>query len=1134
MKPALANSSHRRPRVRALFIVMAALAWAFFGAETPTFSQTSSDSGTSAAYPQTTAPTVRDSALSSSGARIHGVVKVGTIPMGGVRVVAITVPPANRFSTLTDAAGAYSIALPGHARYVVRAYFRGVTSGSDEIAFASAGGNRALDFSVVLNASNQAAGSTGTSSIASLWPPLLIPPVTANSIAMQPASGNTGGSSGAQFPSFAGDASFSGDTFSVNGQSLIVIPYFQMADQMRQDFEDGHELQGASVGAVSTGADTTSGSNGGSDGGSGSGNSNGGTSSSSGSSSQPHGQLFWTGGNSVINAHPFVIAGQPAPSPGYHTNGYGMTVGLQPFLPGITKPSARDSLVLSYSGQLATTLVNDYGIVPTDEERQGNFSHLIDSNGVLNLIYSPTTTTPYPNNTINTPLDPAALALLQFVPHANLNSTGINYRLLSTQGTHTNTVGASFTHSFGPLANLQGGGNGGTQSQGQTRTLYANFNFGDVATDVINIFPQLGGKQRVQGYSVTVGYTETRGDWITTFSVNSNRNNSQVTNFFTNDQDIASKSGVFADSFQNPINTNPLDWGLPNLVFNNFTGISETQPNFQLTQTTGASGGASWTHGAHVVRFGGDLHHVDFNLFGGVNATGTFIFTGAFTQLPGEPSGNEVATTGSSFADFLLGRQQESKLESPDQKAYTRQTNWDVFVRDDWRVLRNLTLCIGLRYDYFSPFVEKYDRLSTLDYNADFSNIGAVQPDGVGPVTGAQYPRSLIKPDRDNFSPHVGLAWQASRSTTVRAAYGINYGVGEYGGLIQYLAYQPPFADVQANANVPHFIAPFRLESGFGNNVDIGNLAISRNYRLPYVGSWYLDVQQSLPLDIVLDVGYSGAKGTRLDIVSAPGPINMLPFASAFFDFDDSSAFSNFNALVVRANKRMRRGLALQATYAYSHAIDNASSTNAGSVVVAQNPDNLLAEESNSSFDIRHQVTGSFLYQLPFGAKQPFLNRGDWPSRIFGDWSLTGFLTVATGVPLTPYISASVAEVARGTHGSLRPNRVTGESITEGGGKLDHWFNTAAFSATFANGQMYGTASRYSIPGPGQQNLNLSLSKVIPFRESKTLELRATANNAMNIVQYSGVNTQISSSTFGFVDAVQPMRQFTFLARMSF
>lgn len=158
MKPAPGNSSHRRPPFRVLFIAMAALAWGFFGVGVPTLSQTSSDSGTSPAHPQSTSPSIGASSVSSSGARIHGVVKVGTIPMGGVRVVAATVPPGKRFSALTDAAGAYSITLPTNGRYVVRAYFRGVTSASDVIGFGEAGGNRELDFSIVLNASNQAAG----------------------------------------------------------------------------------------------------------------------------------------------------------------------------------------------------------------------------------------------------------------------------------------------------------------------------------------------------------------------------------------------------------------------------------------------------------------------------------------------------------------------------------------------------------------------------------------------------------------------------------------------------------------------------------------------------------------------------------------------------------------------------------------------------------------------------------------------------------------------------------------------------------------------------------------------------------------------------------------------------------------
>ena len=287
----------------------------------------------------------------------------------------------------------------------------------------------------------------------------------------------------------------------------------------------------------------------------------------------------------------------------------------------------------------------------------------------------------------------------------------------------------------------------------------------------------------------------------------------------------------------------------------------------------------------------------------------------------------------------------------------------------------------------------------------------------------------------------------------------------------------------------------------------------------------------------MLNVGYSGAKGTRLDVLSAPGiypDISPTPLSGVYFDFEDSVAFSNFNALVVRANKRLQNGVSLQATYTYSHSIDDASSVGAGSAVVAQNWQNILAEESNSSFDIRNQVKGSFLYELPFGPDKHYVSNGNWASHAFGDWSLSGTYTLATGEPLTPSISASVDDVARGTAGSVRPDRVPGVSIRGGGGGLDHWFNSAAFSTTFAPGQYYGTASRYSIPGPGTTNVNMSLSKTFQFKDTKSLEFRATANNAFNIVQYSGVNTQFDSTAVGQVTSAQTMRQITFLARYRF
>jgi trimeric autotransporter adhesin len=1025
---------------------------------------------------------------------IYGTVKIGTLPLQSVRVTASNARTGKQVTKITDGNGAYSLSLSLGERFLIRAERFGYAPSSTEVLLST--GQKQVDFSL----------QNGGNNLSSLWEAVLLPPVSISSVSLQPAFSTIGASSGAQVPSFPGDPNFSGDSFTVDGQASIVNPFFQMDDLMRQSFEDGHQLQ-----ATSVGSDEDLG--------------NAGPAGPS-SPNQIHGLVFWNGGNSALNADPFLLAGQPSPNPSYDSNGYGLVITGHPLLPGITRPSNKDSASFSFAGQIATTLVNDYATVPTDLERAGNFSQLQGPTGERVPIYPPGHSVPYPNNTIDRPLDPVALALLQYLPTANLTGAGLNYRLITPQGTHTNTIGAGYTHSFAasPAA-----------SSDNSQIISVNFNLNRVANDVINVFPAFGGKRVVQGYALTAAYAVNKTHLFSNFSVTSNRNNAELRNHFTNVEDVATEAGVLLEEgFDRRLNTNPLNYGLPNLVLNNFTSLSQTQPNYQLTQTIGISASSSWEHGTHIVRFGGDVRRIEFNLFGGTNATGTFIFTGAYTQQPGVTATNPIAVTGSSFADFLLGLPHETNIESARRKAYMRQNNWDCFLRDDWRALPNLTLLAGLRYDYFSPFAEKDDRLSTLDYNSGFTRVAPVRPNEIGRVSGVKYPRTLVSPDRNNFSPHVGFAWQASRSTVVRSAYGINYTVGLYGSFTQDLAYQPPFAHVEVNLNLPPDITLFPLRGGFGNTADHGNYAISRNYRLPYTQVWYLEVQQALPHDMVLNAGYSGAKGTRLDVISAPGFYNNVPFASAYFNFEDSTAFSNFNALIVRVNKRLLHGLVLEATYVYSHSIDDASSINAGAPVVAQNWQDLRAEEGNSSFDIRHQVTGSFFYQLPFGRNKSYLSNGGWASNLLGGWTVSGYFLCATGVPLTPLIAASGTEVERGTHGSVRPNRVPGVSIRAGGGHLHHWFNTAAFSTDFAPGQLYGSAARNSIPGPGVDNLNLSLSRIVALHEGRTLELRATANNALNVVQYAGVNTQFDSTSNGQVDAFQPMRQITFLARFQF
>jgi hypothetical protein len=567
---------------------------------------------------------------------------------------------------------------------------------------------------------------------------------------------------------------------------------------------------------------------------------------------------------------------------------------------------------------------------------------------------------------------------------------------------------------------------------------------------------------------------------------------------------------------------------------NQFTSVNEQQPNFQINQTIAASESSSWIHKKHNIRYGGDFRRVHNDLFANTgNVTGTYTFTGLYTEQPGSSSSTGTSgtpTSGSSLADLLLGMPQQSSLQAPYQESYLRQNAWDAFGQDSWRAMANLTLLFGLRYEYYSPYSEKYDRLSTLDTGNDFASVATVLSGGIGRYTG-KYPRDLIYPERNNFSPRIGIAVRAMKDTVVRAGYGINYAVGQYVKFVQNFAFQPPYADVQTNENTAN--AQITLAKGFPMSQNEGNYAVNKNYRLPYVQVWNLNLQRTLPLGILLNIGYNGSKGTRLDIVDAPGRSANASLSGVLYDYEDSVAFSNYNALTFSARKRLQRGIALGATYTYSHSIDNASSIggNGGTgLVVAQNWQDLLAEESNSSFDIRQQLTGNFLYELPFGPDERWVNTG-WLGHSLSGISLSGTFTFATGEPLTPHYEAAVADVARGSTGSLRPDLVPGVSLTAGGGSLHDWFNKNAFTTPAGT---YGTASRYSIPGPGTVSLNASLSKTVRFSETRTFEMRATASNVFNTVQYSGVDTTLGSGTYGQVTSAAGMRQFTLNARYRF
>ena len=854
------------------------------------------------------------------------------------------------------------------------------------------------------------------------------------------------------------------------------------------------------------------------------------------------------GSNSALNAEPFSLHGQSQEQPASGTNRFGLTFMSAPYIPGLTKPSGKDTVFLTLSGSRSSNPIDEYATVPTDAERAGDFSA-----AGIPAIYDPTTGLQFSSNGVLNAIPSArisqqAKALLQYFPEPNIPNSLQNYHLLSTAQSNSTQAGIRYMRSIGAnaspfgLGGRGGGGGGGRraqQNQGLRQSVNANYNWSHSASDNVNLFPELGGKTASNSYSLQAGYTLGYKKFTNILNANWNRSDSNVKNFFTNGPDIETELGILGPNGV-ALNSTGLNYGLPNIVLSNISGLNEQQPKVAIAQTISLSETFSWIHGKHNMRFGGDYRRVHNDFLSSSNATGSFTFTGLFTQ-----DAPTDTNTGSSLADFLLGLPQQTALNSAVNKSYLRDNVLDGFAQDDWRWRPSLTLNFGLRYEFFAPYTEKYGRLAEVatDPTQGFTTQTEVQS-GQGGL-----PPSLVYPFRKAFAPRVGIAWRVPKlkQTVVRAGFGMNYTVGSYGTFAATMAHQPPFANEQTNQEVTSNGNPtsacvqtgtcLTLAQGFPAPASVGNYALDPHFRLPYVQVWNLDIQKTLPWGIVMNLGYNGSNGNHLDVVTAPRSLPISPDtdpSNLIFRYEQAAAFSKFSAGSLRLNKRLSNGFALGANYQYSHSIDDAGALGSVGGVGAQNWTDLPAEEGSSSIDQRHKVSGTYLYELPFGQDKRWVTTGTG-SHILEGFSVSGSFTFASGTPLTPVFQAGEFSVACGTAGAFRPN-LTGTPLNVSTGR--QWFNPAAFIEPAANPQypcgVFGNTPRSFITGPGTVQNNMALSKTMQLGETRSLEIRATINNAFNTVQYSGIDTNVASPTFGQVTSAGSMRSFQFTSRFRF
>jgi hypothetical protein len=838
---------------------------------------------------------------------------------------------------------------------------------------------------------------------------------------------------------------------------------------------------------------------------------------------QPHGSVFYSYGGSMLDARPFALNGQPQSKADYNQNRFGASIGGPLNIPHIYKGGTKTFLFANYQGSRSSNPYDQYSNVPTQAERSGIFS-----GGQV------------------TSINPISAQLLSFIPLPNLSAaTGPNFHFVSASPSNTDVVMIRLNHNFGsepagPFGAFGGGAKRVArqqQQQGQkkdkthwSQSINGGFVFNDIRNTILNPFPGLGGAQNAHNYNATFGYSAVKGLFLNSLRFTYNRSSNNTTNQFTNVNNIEAALGIGGVS---PL---PLDWGLPVLNFAPaFSSLQDLTPAFRTNQTYTISDSMSLTRGKHGWTWGGDFRRLMYDVTNAANARGTFVFTGAASGI-------------SPFADFLQGFAQQTSIQFGPANYQFRANSWDLFGQDNWRAGKNLTLNLGLRFEHVTPYVETSDHLVNLDIGPNFSAVAPVQPGQVGPITGKTFPSSVINADHNNFAPRVGIAWKPFSKTVVRTGYGINYNLAQYGLMATQLGFQPPFA--QAQNNFAPTATSLTLQNGFFSVLPNANhitntYAVDPNYRLAYVQSWNLNIQQEVKSSLVINVGYTGSKGTRLDIVSAPdqtatgAPLfthctpttpAATPCVSSFL-FESSGGSSILHSGTLRVRKRMRKGFSVGGTYVYSKSIDNASSIGGGATVVAQNFLDLAAERGLSSFDQRHRFTADYIYELPFGKEKRWFNGDGWGQRMLGGFSFSGNMTLASGFPFSPRIFGSQADLSRGVTGSARPDLVPGTSIQLSDPSIQEWFNKNAFTQPTGP---FGDAGRNIIIGPGTITFDMALSRTIQIKEMQSLELRISASNVFNHANLSSIDTTLGSQTFGQVVAAGAMRRAQLIARYRF
>ncbi len=889
---------------------------------------------------------------------------------------------------------------------------------------------------------------------------------------------------------------------------------------------------------------------------------------------QFHGSLFEFDRNDIFSANDYFSNQAHKPRPKLRYNQFGGSVG-GPILRN------RAFFFFSYEGlrQITPDVVTTS--VPTDLERQGDFSQTLTSTGQPTNIYDPQSTVPDPNNPgqyVRTQfagnkipagrLDPVALAIQAYFPEPNQpGNTGTNLNNFFFSGgniQHVNNYSGRGDYQF----------NASTQIMGRYSLenlspwiVPATFGANNIASPGYVTKPQhhpyMVGRV-IHSFSPTL-FGEFHTSWA---------------RWFYQSHGLSNGFDPTKLGFPGYVAANSTSLGFPSITPGEMSSLGNYYNEYDVSDRYEFAGNMTKTWSKHSLQFGALYGLGLYTTKLSDTATGTYSSNPQFTQGPNPL----IAATGSGFgyASFLLGTM-SSATQNPNNisGSYT-EPYWGLYVEDNVKIARNLTVNLGLRWDVESPRTEANNRLSNFNFSdtATLSNgtkvAGGLEFPGVGNV-----PKGDWQSNNTNFAPRVGAAYTFGKDTVIRSGYGIFYGNswgnGRNNGAMPQAGF---YCSTQANTSLDNGLTPYATLSnpfpqGFcqatgssaGLQTNLGQTLqfINRAYKTPYLQSWNLDVQQALPGRVVLQIAYSGSHGVHLPAVreydqlnpsnlslgsqlnsqvanpyygvvtsgqlSAP-TISLGQSLRPYPQFTDVSSrmetfgLSSYNAMFVSLERRTSRGFTLSASYTWAKLIDDIPATPnyggfPGSSFYDSNLQNFYdakSERALASFDIPQTLVISYIYELPFGPGKSFLNGNGLVGRAVGGWQINGLTTFQSGSPV---------EITGGTNagsfdGTQRPNW-TGRSPKLNGPvnkRLNAYFDTTQFSynAPFT----FGNTPR-SMPDlfqPGIDDWSMSLFKETNITEKTHIQFRAEAFNTFNRVQFGAPNAQLGTS-FGRISSQQ-------------